>query len=85
MGLWSYPEKTLVKTFHGHKNYVMSANFSPQNNLIASASYDNTVRIWDVEKGVAIHTLSAHTDLVVSAHFNSSGTELVTAGFDGAV
>lgn len=63
----------------------MSANFNPKNDLIASSSYDQTVRIWDVEKGVAIHTLSAHTDIVVSAHFNSSGTELVTAGFDGAV
>jgi len=69
----------------GHTNYVMCANFNPTGNLVATGSYDQSVRLWDIEKGACLYRLSAHSDTVVSSHFNGDGTQLVTAGFDGAV
>jgi len=34
--------------FAGHNHYVMCAQFHPSEDLVASASLDQTVRIWDI-------------------------------------
>ena len=41
----------------GHTNYVISASYSPDGQHIVSASWDNTLRIWDVALGETIRTL----------------------------
>lgn len=38
----------LVCTMTGHNHYVMCAQFHPTEDLIASASLDQSVRIWDI-------------------------------------
>ena len=35
----------------GHNHYVMCAQFHPPDDLILSASLDQTVRLWDYKKG----------------------------------
>ena len=32
----------------GHNHYVMCAQFHPTEDLVASASLDQTIRVWDV-------------------------------------
>ena len=32
----------------GHNHYVMCAQFHPSEDLVASASLDQTIRIWDI-------------------------------------
>jgi hypothetical protein len=56
--------------------------FSPDGARIATASADDTARIWDVATGVALATLSGHTGQVVSAKFSPDGSRLVTASID---
>ncbi len=36
----------------GHNHYVMSVQFHPKDDLIVSASLDQTVRVWDVSSGM---------------------------------
>ena len=35
----------------GHTNYVFCVQFSPKSNFIASGSFDESVRVWDVKEG----------------------------------
>ena len=43
----------------GHRDRILAASFSPDGSLIATASRDHDVRIWDAETGETIETLSA--------------------------
>ncbi|HEV2580423.1 MAG TPA: hypothetical protein VGT44_06185 [Ktedonobacteraceae bacterium] len=42
---------TLVNTFKGHKYAISDLDWSPDGKLIASASYDESVKIWDATTG----------------------------------
>ena len=44
----------------------MALAFSPDGALLASASYDRSVRVWDVAQRRVLHVLSGHTDRVTT-------------------
>ena len=50
--------------------------------LLASASFDATVRIWEVEKGTCLHELCKHTDPIYTVAFSPCGTYIATGSFD---
>lgn len=51
----------------GHIERLYCIKYHPYvKDVLASASYDRTIRIWNVETGVAVVTLVAHTDVVSS-------------------
>ncbi|KAK4163559.1 vegetative incompatibility protein HET-E-1 [Cladorrhinum sp. PSN259] len=48
------------QTLEGHSGLVTAVVFSPDGNTLASASNDNTVRMWDVATGAYRYTLKGH-------------------------
>ena len=42
-----------VNILKGHTNFVFCVNFSPKSNLLVSGGFDETVRIWDVARGLS--------------------------------
>jgi WD40 repeat protein len=53
--------------------------------MLASASEDRTVRLWDVETGTGIAVLRDHTNRVWSVDFSFDGKTLVSGGDDQCV
>jgi len=45
--LWNYETRSCLSVLTGHNHYVMCASFHPTEDLIVSASLDQTVRVWD--------------------------------------
>jgi COMPASS component SWD3 len=76
--------KTL-KLFKGHNNAIYTVSFSPRGNIVASGSYDEAVRLWDVRSGKCMKTLPAHGDPVSGVHFNRDGTMIVSCAHDGLI
>jgi WD40 repeat protein len=62
-----------------------SAVFSPDGRLLASASDDTAVRLWNVAQGELLHTLHGHTNSVSSLAFSSNGQFLASASADRTV
>ena len=51
-------------TFEGHENVISSLQFTSNGHLLASASWDKTVRIWDLKEKTVRHRLDGHRDWV---------------------
>ncbi|MFF3378343.1 hypothetical protein ACFYXF_35995 [Streptomyces sp. NPDC002680] len=71
-----------------HDDVVTSLAFAPDGRLLASASWDGTVRLWQVTGGRALWPLAllrGHTRFVRSVAFSPDGRTLVTAAEDGTV
>jgi WD40 repeat protein len=71
----------LLRTLKGHAHGVQGVSFSPDGEIIATASLDNTVKLWN-KNGILLRTLTGHRGLVTKASFSSDGTFLVSASHD---
>ena len=49
-----------LKTLKGHRSTVSACVFAPHGKTIVSASWDATLKIWDVELGTCLTTLKGH-------------------------
>jgi WD40 repeat protein len=75
----------VLQTLEGHSNRVKSVAFSHDSRLLASASNDKTVKVWDTATGMLQQTLEGHSDWVRSVAFSHDSKLLVSASLDNAV
>ena len=66
-----------------HNSSVNAVAFSPDGRKVATASYDNTARLWDVETGKQIQRLE-HDGSVYGVAFSPDGKKLATASSDSS-
>ncbi|EXM03730.1 E3 ubiquitin ligase complex SCF subunit scon-2 [Fusarium odoratissimum] len=70
-----------IKTFKGHENGVTCLQFD--DNILATGSYDTTIKIWNIETGEVMRTLRGHTSAVRTLQFDDS--KLISGSFDKTI
>jgi WD40 repeat protein/class 3 adenylate cyclase len=65
------------------RDQEMNCAFSPDDRLLATASMQNVVRVWDVESGTEFAAIPGHRGLVEHVAFSPDGSRLLTASHDG--
>lgn len=74
-----------IITMVGHTREVVSSLFSADGKYIVSASWDETVAIWDSFSGELLHKLKGHSDDVLFAMFSPNGKQVASASRDKTV
>lgn len=57
---------------------ILALAFSPDEKIIASGCIDNTVQLWDTEKGTKLTTLRGHKGWVTAVAFSADGKTLAS-------
>ena len=70
-----------MSTLEGHTSWVYSVAWSPKGDQLASASWDNTIIVWDAASGAQLSTLKGHTGMVHSLSWGQ-GDQLASASDD---
>ncbi|NEP60467.1 MAG: hypothetical protein F6K31_26270 [Symploca sp. SIO2G7] len=94
--LMNQTSKALQQAFYNIREYnrletnidnplpISGVSYSPNGKLIATASYDKTVKLWNYN-GKLVKTLSKHKDKLGCVTFNSNGKLLASAGRDKTI
>lgn len=92
--IWSMKNDYCIHDFggaEGHTKEIYTIKWSPTGPnsdnpnlalLLASASFDATIKLWDIERGEMKYNLTEHTEPVYSVSFSPSGEYLASGSFD---
>jgi transducin (beta)-like 1 len=87
----SYSKNAWVHSFDDHLKEVYTIRWSPcgegsvnpnKQLLLASASFDSDIMLWDVETMKRVHWLQKHSNPVYSVSFSPDGKYLASGAFD---
>ncbi len=75
-------DQKVLQTLSGHTDMVTKLRFSPDGNLLVSASHDHSVKVWNLQ-GEQLRTIQAGDALGIG--ISPDGSMLATVPFDGPV
>ncbi|WVZ09269.1 hypothetical protein V8G54_013799 [Vigna mungo] len=89
--IWSMKHDKYLHDFREHSKEIYTIRWSPtgpgtnnpnKNLVLASASFDSTVKLWDVELGKLVYSLNGHRGHVYSVAFSPNGEYLASGSPD---
>jgi glucose repression regulatory protein TUP1 len=81
-GAPSGPSGKCIRTFEGHKDFVLSVALTPHGDWVLSGSKDRGVQFWDPHTGVAQLMLQGHKNSVISVAPSPTGGVFATGSGD---
>ncbi|KAJ3090568.1 hypothetical protein HK102_003327 [Quaeritorhiza haematococci] len=75
--------KFKTRILEGHTDGIMCMHYDESKSLLATGSYDHTIRLWNLETNQCIRVLEGHTRCVRGVQFDD--TKIVSASMDGTI
>ncbi|KAF2733493.1 transcriptional repressor rco-1 [Polyplosphaeria fusca] len=76
------PSGKCIRTFEGHKDFVLSVALTPHGDWVLSGSKDRGVQFWDPHTGIAQLMLQGHKNSVISVAPSPTGGVFATGSGD---
>jgi cytochrome c len=84
LAVWDLAAEELIARLAGHEGKIAALAVSPDGRLAATAGWDRTARIWDLEQGRELLVLPA-PDNLNAIRFSPDGLRLLTGASDGTL
>ena len=75
-------QATSIGKLEGHTDPVYAVAWSPDGKSLATAGFDNTVRLWDAATRKEIKKLEGHTKLVLAVAISPDGKQILSGSQD---
>jgi len=76
-----YPYKAMT----GHNHFISDLSLSQDNSYLLSASWDKTVRLWDLRTQQTTRRFVGHTKEVYTVSFSADNRQIISAGADKGI
>jgi WD40 repeat protein len=74
-----------VTTLAGHQNAVYGCAWSPDSRRIVSASWDETLAVWDANAGELLAILAGHASMLNACAWSADGKMIASGSYDNTV
>lgn len=81
--VWSLKTGQLIDIMSGHSGPISCISFNSANGLMATSSWDNTVKVWDVFGKNGMVESFEHNAEVLQAVFHPNTNDLITTTVGG--
>jgi len=89
MDIWDAESGKLVCKLLGHSDNITAISFNQNSTLLATSSYDNTIKIWDIQDcdifTTQIAELVGHENWVEGISFSPNGETIASIGWDKTI
>ena len=72
----------MLRTLEGILTCVAAVALTPDGKRAVSASWDTTLKVWDLERGEVLRTLEGHSNVVAAVALTPDGKRAVSASWD---
>ena len=84
IAIWTPGQQQPDKILNGHSGPIARVAVSPDNTMLASASWDRTIRLWPLNGGEP-RVLEGNTQNANGVAFSPDGNSVVSAGYDATL
>ena len=83
--IWNLATGEAELTCKGHVGIIYAASFSPDGSRLATAGFDQTIKVWDMTTGLDLLTLRGPLWSVNSVAFSPDGETIASGSSDALV